>query len=66
MMEKHQAEPTKGSDCRRQVEFEGLWQKKRALNVIRDNKGMFWVLPPFSNSWMLILIWLYIALNRTP
>ena len=25
-----------------------------------------WVLPPLSNSWITIIIWLYIALNRTP
>ena len=25
-----------------------------------------WVLPPLSNSWITTLIWLYIALNRTP
>ena len=25
-----------------------------------------WVLPPLSNSWIIFLIWLYIALNRTP
>ena len=25
-----------------------------------------WVLPPLSNSWIIIILWLYIALNRTP
>ena len=25
-----------------------------------------WVLPPLSNSWIIIIVWLYIALNRTP
>ena len=25
-----------------------------------------WVLPPLSNSWIMNIIWLYIALNRTP
>ena len=25
-----------------------------------------WVLPPRSNSWIINVIWLYIALNRTP
>ena len=25
-----------------------------------------WVLPPLSNSWIISIIWLYIALNRTP
>ena len=25
-----------------------------------------WVLPPVSNSWIISIIWLYIALNRTP
>ena len=25
-----------------------------------------WVLPPLSNSWIIIIIWLYIALDRTP
>ena len=28
--------------------------------------GLRWVLPPLSNSWMMIIIWLYIGLNRTP
>ena len=25
-----------------------------------------WVLPPLSNSWIIIILWLYIALDRTP
>ena len=25
-----------------------------------------WLLPPLSNSWIILKIWLYIALNRTP
>ena len=25
-----------------------------------------WVLPPLRNSWIILMIWLYIALNRTP
>ena len=25
-----------------------------------------WVLDPLSNSWIIIIIWLYIALNTTP
>ena len=25
-----------------------------------------WVLPPLSNSWIIVIIWLYVALNRTP
>ena len=25
-----------------------------------------WVLPPLSNSWIILTIWVYIALNRTP
>ena len=25
-----------------------------------------WVLPPLSNSWIIRIIWLYIALTRTP
>ena len=28
--------------------------------------GLSWVLPPLSNSWIIAIIWLYIALNRTP
>ena len=28
--------------------------------------GIFWMLPPLSNSWITVIIWLYIALNRTP
>ena len=33
------------------------------LNEMRTNG---WVLPPLSNSWIIFIIWLYIALNRTP
>ena len=33
--------------------FEGLW-------------GLGWVLPPLSNSWIILIIWLYITLKRTP
>ena len=25
-----------------------------------------WILPPLSNSWIIDIIWLHIALNRTP
>ena len=25
-----------------------------------------WVLPPLSNSWVMIIVWVYIALSRTP
>ena len=25
-----------------------------------------WVLPPLSNSWIIVIIWLYVALNGTP
>ena len=28
--------------------------------------GLGWVLPPFSNFWTIHIIWLSIALNRTP
>ena len=28
--------------------------------------GFGWVLPPLSNSWIITIIWLYIALTRTP
>ena len=29
-------------------------------------RGLGWVLPPLSTSWIINIIWLYIALNRTP
>ena len=28
--------------------------------------GLGWVLPPLSNSWIISIVCLYIALNRTP
>ena len=28
--------------------------------------GLGWILPPLSNSWINTIIWLYLALNRTP
>ena len=31
-----------------------------------QTRCLHWVLPPLSNSWIIIIIWLYIALNRTP
>ena len=31
-----------------------------------SKKGLGWVLPPLSNSWIISIIWLYIALKRTP
>ena len=31
-----------------------------------DSKGIGSVLPPLSNSWIITIIWLYIALDRTP
>ena len=27
--------------------------------------GLGWVLPPLSNSWIINILWLYIAVNRT-
>ena len=27
-------------------------------------KGLGWALPPLSNSWIILIIWLYIALNK--
>ena len=30
------------------------------------NHGISWVLPPLTNSWIIIEIWLCIAINRTP
>ena len=37
-----------------------------AYPFIPHKKGLGWVLPPLSNSWMIFIVWLYIALNRTP
>ena len=28
--------------------------------------SLAWVLPPLSNSWIIFIVWLYIALNKTP
>ena len=35
----------------------GFWR-------LRNPKS--WVLPPLSNSWITLIVWLYLALNRTP
>ena len=35
-----------------------------SLNLQLNPKA--WVLPPLSNSWIRLTIWLYIALNKTP
>ena len=52
-----------------------LWQRAsqprkqrsaRAGLLFSATIGIIWVLPPLSNSWIIIIIWLYIALNRTP
>ena len=31
-----------------------------------ENVVIYWVLPPLSNSWIISIIGLYIALNGTP
>ena len=32
-----------------------------------ETRGVSWILPPLSSSWIIIrIIWLHIALNRTP
>ena len=36
-----------------------------AFNTWED-LGMIWVLPHITNSWIISIIWSYIALNRTP
>ena len=33
---------------------------------LTPNGGLGWVLPPLSNSWIILILWLYVALNRTP
>ena len=30
------------------------------------NAGIPWVLPPLTNSWIILIVGLYIALNMTP
>ena len=40
---------------------------KNMENVIEAGlRGLHWVLPPLSNSWIIDIFWLYIALNRNP
>ena len=34
--------------------------------VLDCRMPMNWVLPPLSNSWMINITWVYIALNRSP
>ena len=44
-----------------------LWRSRvQGLRLRFRMQGLFWVLPPLSNSWIIIIIWIYIALNRTP
>ena len=31
-----------------------------------EGQGLGWILPPPIDSWIMIIIWLYIAFNRTP
>ena len=37
-----------------------------ATILVLGFRGLDWVLPPLTNSWIINRIWLYIALNRTP
>ena len=37
-----------------------------SLRVFADILDIHSVLPPLSNSWIITIIWLYIALNRSP
>ena len=34
--------------------------------ILKLSYVKLWVLPPLSNSWRIIIIGLYLALNRTP
>ena len=44
-----------------------LWRSRvQGLRLRFRMQGLFWVLPPLSNSWIINVISLYIALNRTP
>ena len=52
-------------ECRRKAEDYKPSPELRAARA-GDCTGLAWVLPPPSNSWIIIIIWLYIALNRTP
>ena len=39
---------------------------KATQQLMLRNTTPNWILPPLSNSWVILIIWLYIALNRTP
>ena len=45
--------------------FFGCWPA-RHLCKSHGLKIKDWVLPPLSNSWIIRIVWLYIALNKTP
>ena len=36
------------------------------VSAIPAMKPRPWILPPLSNSWIIFIIWLHIARNRTP
>ena len=42
------------------------WLSKGQSRVEGFSVIKVWVLPPFSNSWIIIIAGLFIALNRTP
>ena len=44
----------------------GAWYSAQFSTFFLGVGCRFWVLPPLSNSRIIIIIWLYIALNRTP
>ena len=47
-------------------QLDKLMELKMATRIKSSKvKGIGWVLSPLSNSWIMIIIWLYIALNRT-
>ena len=51
--------------------FACLYLCTEGVSVLWTTSGCWslsltWVLPPLSNSWIIVIIRLYIALNRTP
>ena len=49
----------------RQVVSKGLETSSRWIQELKPNPKP-WVLPLLSNSWIINIVWVYIALNKTP
>ena len=54
------------TDCTRQGELICALENSRTKGFIVVMDGLYGVLPPLSNSWIIFIVYVYIVPNMTP